>query len=144
MSEPDNENAPRLIPHSYAIVPIRAIQDRWLKRADWAVLTAICFHANTAGYAFPSQERLAELTGLCRQTVNACVGRLRQLGYLKIVKSSKEARRSGGRFAVNGYVVDRKPLPKENISSGAGRRVGSVTDTDAVVTVPDTPCRLQG
>lgn len=129
-----------LTPRSYAIVPIRAIQDRSLKRADWAVLTAICFHANTAGYAFPSQERLAELTGLCRQTVNAHVRRLRQFGYLKIVKSSKEARRSGGRFAVNAYVVERKPLLHENTSSGAGHRAGSVADTDGVVTVPDTPC----
>lgn len=109
---------PRLTPQSYAAVPIRAMQDRRLKRADWVILTAYAYHANTRGYAFPSQERIAELTGLSRQTVNLHTRRLREFGYLKLVKASKKERRPGGRFAVNAYVVVRKPLP--NNSNGRG------------------------
>ena len=119
-------NKPRLVPQSYAAVPILAATDRRLKRVDWAVLAAISFHADTRGYCYPSQDRIAALTGLSRQTVNRSVRQLREFGYLKIVMPSKSVRRSGGRFAVNGYIVVREPLPKKE------RRVAAAGDMDGV------------
>ena len=70
----------RLKPRTYAVVPAQAMQDRNLKGADWRVLTAISWRADAAGVAWPSQQDIADITGLARPTVGTAVSRLTKYG----------------------------------------------------------------
>lgn len=115
----------RLTPGTWCAMPAQAMSDDRLKRADWRVLSAVAYHADAAGYAFPAQSTLADLTGLSRQRVNRTVKRLVQLGYLK--KRPLPQRR--GRFRNMGYCVAREPPPN---------RVTPVGDTDRVTPVGDS------
>jgi hypothetical protein len=62
--------------------PAHAIANRSLSAGTLRVLDAICIHVDAEGYAYPSQELLAAITGMRRETVCRAVRRLKQLGYL--------------------------------------------------------------
>lgn len=119
------DTAQRLGPRTYAAVPAQAMQDRNLKGADWRVLTAISWRADPSGYAWPSQGDIAAVTGLARPTVGKSISRLRQLGYLEIIKR----RRRRGHWPANSYRVNRRrPVePSEEVSPN-----NHVDDTDRV------------
>ena len=98
--------APRLQPRTYAATPAQAMQDKRLKGADWRVLTCVSWHANTSGYAWPSQEMVAAVTGLARPAVGKSISRLRRFGYLEIIKRDRQR----GQWPHNCYrVIRRQP-----------------------------------
>ena len=98
--------APQLVPRTWAATPAQAMQDARLKGADWRVLACISWHANAKGYAWPSQEEIAAVTGLARPTVGKSISCLRRFGYLEIIK--RDRRR--GHWPHSAYrVIRRKP-----------------------------------
>ena len=98
--------APQLVPRTWAATPAQAMQDGRLKGADWRVLTCISWHADAKGYAWPSQEEIARVTGLTRPTVGKSVSRLRRFGYLEVIKRE----RRHGHWPHSSYrVIRRKP-----------------------------------
>ena len=99
---------PRLAPQTYAAVPAQAMQDATLKASDFRVLLAISWRADAAGIAWPSQQDIADVTGLSRPTVGTSVSRLAKYGYLERVLM----RRRAGRWPTNTYHLVRKKPAK--------------------------------
>jgi hypothetical protein len=65
-----------------------AAYDRRLKPSDFRIAFTIAQHANEkTGKAFPSQETIADLTGISLETVKRSVKLLHQTGWLKIRRS---------------------------------------------------------
>lgn len=124
---------PQLKPKTYATVPAQAMQDRRLRPSDWRVLTAVSYHADPRGLAWPSQQTIADLTGLSRQTVNKCIKRLVSCGYLKLLPAR---RRPSGRFSHRVYLLVRKKPDTD--------RVKDAGDTDHVNSVMTSPCKPRG
>jgi hypothetical protein len=54
-----------------------------LSATDWAVLHAIGLHADSAGRAFPSMARLAEITGMKRKNIPRTIKRLEERALLR-------------------------------------------------------------
>lgn len=52
------------------------IESRLIKKNEGAVLLALASHSNPKGLCFPSQSRLAQITGYKRETVNRLIKRL--------------------------------------------------------------------
>ena len=131
----DSGQKPRLAPQTYAAVPAQAMQDSRLKASDFRVLSAISWRADATGIAWPSQQDIANVTGLSRPTVGTCVSRLAKYGYLKRVPMT----RRGGRWPTNSYqLVREKPAENPLTTDPPCKDSG---DTDRVVTVATSPCR---
>ena len=129
---------PRLEPQTYAAVPAQAMQDSRLKASDHRVLLAISWRADAAGIAWPSQQDIADVTGLSRPTVGKCVSRLARYGYLK----RAAMQRRGGLWPTNSYqVVRKKPAKKPPATDPPCNHCG---DTDRVTTVATSPCNHCG
>jgi len=60
----------------------RALADRSLTAIDVCVLAVIATYANRDGIAWPSQETIASILNVRRETTNRAVKRLRSSGYL--------------------------------------------------------------
>jgi Helix-turn-helix domain len=67
---------------TFARIPARAAGLK-LTAGEWAVLHVICLHADSAGHAFPSLARIAQMTGMSRRHVVRSITRLRALGLLR-------------------------------------------------------------
>jgi DNA-binding transcriptional MocR family regulator len=66
----------------WAKLAARAVVDRNLKALDVRVLGAIGVYAGRDGTAWPSQETIASMLGVTRETVCKAIKRLRKHGYL--------------------------------------------------------------
>ncbi len=126
---------PRLAPQTYAAVPAQAMQDSRLKASDFRVLSAISWRADADGIAWPSQEDIADVTGLSRPTVGLCVSRLARYGYLKRTPMT----RRGGHWPSTTYLlVRKKPEEKPLVSPSPCK---DSHDTDRVRTLTTPPCK---
>lgn len=67
-----------------------------------AVLNVLVMHANKAGECHPSHETIAQLTGISRRQVMRVIGKLADLGIVKVT-----ARTIKGMKTSNGYIVPR-------------------------------------
>jgi predicted transcriptional regulator len=65
------------------------VVDRRLSPLDVRVLAAIAIHVNDKHRAWPSQEWVAQLVGVRRETANRAIGRLADLGYLRTERVSR-------------------------------------------------------
>ena len=99
----DQKPRPRLEPGTFAVVSDHVTDGPRLKHSEWCVYIGICAHADTEGYAWPSQELIAQERGLHRSTVTRAIKRLAEVGHIIIV----ERKRRGGRWASNSYRVIR-------------------------------------
>ena len=71
----------------YSIVPIRAAADRRILPAAMRVLLVVCSYANRAGLCWPSHENVGKALGVSRQAAGRQIRKLRDMGYLKVVKN---------------------------------------------------------
>jgi biotin operon repressor len=71
----------------YSIVPIRAANDRRIRPAAMRVLLTVCSYANRAGLCWPSHENVGKALGVSRQAAGRQIRKLRDMGYLKVVKN---------------------------------------------------------
>lgn len=71
----------------YSIVPIRAANDRRILPAAMRVLLTVCSYANRAGLCWPSHENVGKALGVSRQAAGRQIRKLRDMGYLKVVKN---------------------------------------------------------
>ena len=131
----DSGQKPRLAPQTYAAIPAQAMQDNRLKASDFRVLSAISWRADAAGIAWPSQQDIANVTGLSRPTVGLCVSRLARYGYLKRVAM----RRRGGLWPTNSYQLVRRKPNETSLASPSPCKDSD--DTDRVRTVTTPPCK---
>jgi hypothetical protein len=67
----------------FAKMDVRAIQDGLIMKVGgvkhFSVLAAIASFANSKGEAFPSQDKIADMVGYSRKTVNQYIGELREV-----------------------------------------------------------------
>ena len=102
----ERDEQPRLGPKTYASMAAQGMGDNRLRLSDVRVLWAISWHADAAGFAWPSQGRIGELTHMTRETVNRCIKRLEGFGYLTRTKKRKR-----GHWAKCGYQLIRRAPP---------------------------------
>jgi Helix-turn-helix domain len=69
----------------------RALADRSLTATDVCVLAVIATYASRDGIAWPSQETIASILDVRRETTNRAVKRLRASGYLDRFASPRVA-----------------------------------------------------
>ncbi|MBI1359853.1 MAG: hypothetical protein GC155_06155 [Alphaproteobacteria bacterium] len=74
----------------YSIMPARAFDDPNLTHLDLRVLGVIGYHLNRGNDAWPSQRTLGEKVGVTRESINRCLRRLREYGYIKVRRQSRE------------------------------------------------------
>ena len=60
-----------------------------IKARELRVLICITWHADSAGYAWPSQELIARETRLARQTVSEAIKQLQKLGCIMIMNQRR-------------------------------------------------------
>ena len=99
----DQKPRPRLEPDTWGALTRHCLNDDRLKARELRVLHCISCHADAGGYAWPSQDLIAEETSLHRVTVTLAIKQLLKLGYLVLVSS----KRRRGRWASNSYRVVR-------------------------------------
>ena len=66
----------------FARIPAKAASAK-RSATDWAVLHAICLHADKDGRAFPSMARVAEIAGMKRKNIPRTIKRLEERGLLR-------------------------------------------------------------
>lgn len=71
---------------SYAVLPIRAINDKRLTRGDYVNLMLICSYCSAGGYTFAALSTMAAYRGIKAPTL--CVGlkRLTKFGYVETIR----------------------------------------------------------
>jgi hypothetical protein len=69
-----------------AILPIRALTDERLTDGAFRVLGLLCSYCNRAGITWVSQKRLAEDMKTSRQNITNQVAKLRDAGYVEIIR----------------------------------------------------------
>lgn len=100
-------------------VTTQAIQAGLIKQigaTEFAVLMAIASFCDMEGEAFPSQRKLAEITGLSLPTVNKAVGRLLEtkVNGVPVIARELESMGSKKRFSVyNLYVKEEEAVKKK-------------------------------
>ena len=104
------------------MIPAKAARAN-LSASDWAVLHAICLHADPEGRAFPSMARIAEIADMHRNHVPRSIARLEDRGLLR----RKRVPRPGGGWQVSHYEIVLEPLG----ALPRGKDVTSVGDTPA-------------
>ncbi|HIF5805685.1 helix-turn-helix domain-containing protein [Vibrio parahaemolyticus] len=102
--------------------------------AEKAVLVSLLSHLNLShNKAFPSQQRLASITGYCRATVNRSIQKLKSLNLIKISKIE----RINGIGLRNQYSITNKLLTLLNVVLKAGFGVkSSKSKVPATTTTP--------
>ena len=66
------------------------IRDKSLKANTKILLLVLMTYENKEGFAYPSQARLIEETGLSKNTLLKCLNELEEKGYIKRVKEKGE------------------------------------------------------
>ena len=69
-----------------AILPIRALTDERLTDGAFRILGLLCSYCNRAGITWVSQKRLAEDMKTSRQNITNQVAKLRDAGYVEIIR----------------------------------------------------------
>lgn len=69
-----------------SVLPIRALTDDKLTDGAFRVLGLLCSYCNRAGITWVSQKRLSEDMKTTRQNITNQMAKLRQLGYVEIVR----------------------------------------------------------
>ena len=64
------------------------IRDKSLKANTKILLLVLMTYENKEGFAYPSQPRLIEETGLSKNTLLKCLNELEEKGYIKRVKEN--------------------------------------------------------
>jgi hypothetical protein len=72
----------------FARIPARAA-GFGLTAADWAVLHALCLHADRDGYAHPSLTRIAAVAHVARRSTIRCLTRLAKLGLIYAARTAR-------------------------------------------------------
>ncbi len=70
----------------FAVIPIRALEDRRLTDGAVRTLAKVCSWANRAGITWVTQQRIAEESGIRRQAVNKHVKQLKDHGYIEVIR----------------------------------------------------------
>ena len=84
------------------------IRQKIKDQTDWAILMRICDHYNDSlGYAYPSQDRIADQILASTKTVQRHIKSLIELGYLQVVKSPNK---------VNKYVIPALKMDATTVS----------------------------
>ena len=81
---------------TYAAMPLRALGDDRLSRADIVTLGAVAAHdrfAKNRTGCFASYRRLIEMTGLSEPALKRSIGRLEECGYLRLEANPMDRRR---------------------------------------------------
>jgi hypothetical protein len=126
---------------SFARVPARAATAR-LGKIDWAVLHAICLHADKDGRAFPSMARIAQIAGIKRNHVPRSAARLEKRGLLR---RNRMPRPNGG-WQVTHYEILFEPLGDVTAQEDTpANHVTTRGDTPAEMSPPQvTGCHRRG
>lgn len=78
------------IKHHSQLVNAIIVSNLPISPTDKLVLSTLVSHLNLAhNQSFPSQQRIAAMCGLCRQTVNKSIQKLHSLGYIAITKADR-------------------------------------------------------
>ena len=90
-------------PGTFAIVSLHVLQGPRLTWSEVRVWISISSHASSQSdnCAWPTQELIAEKTGLHRSTVGRVIKRLVEVGHVGVI----ERKRRGGRWPSNLYRV---------------------------------------
>src|SRR5690242_6345506 len=70
----------------FARVPMRAASDRRLTERALRALMVICWHADKAGHAWPSLQRIAKESGIDRRSLHRPIAQLEATGYLRVAR----------------------------------------------------------
>lgn len=70
----------------FAVVPIRALEDRRLTDGALRTLAKVCSWANRAGITWVSQTRIAAESGIRRQVIHKHMVLLKKHGYIEVIK----------------------------------------------------------
>lgn len=74
----------------FSVIPARAFDDSGLTHLDIRVLGVIGYHIDRNNEAWPKQETIAQILNVARGSVNRCISRLKERGYLEIVHTSRD------------------------------------------------------
>lgn len=88
------------VPYGLIYEPI--FHDERVNTSMLAVYSYLCMRAGSKGSAWPSQNSIAKGTRLSRETVNRCLKKLENLGYVNIQHEYKE----DGSQKSNVYIVN--------------------------------------
>ena len=119
----------------FAKVPPEAAMDSSLSKRALRVLIALGGYTNQDWKCFPSQKKLAQDTGMARQTVNKAIQELCVRGWLTKLKSVKT---TSGKFSGNSYRVNVHRVTKND------KPCHHSGDTVPVTTVATKPCHQGG
>lgn len=72
---------------SYAVLPIRAINDKRLTRTDYKNLMLICSYCSAGGYTFAALSTMASYRGIKAPTLCVQLKRLTRFGYIETVRN---------------------------------------------------------
>jgi helix-turn-helix protein len=108
---------PTIMNQSFARIPAKAVF-AGLSKNDWAVLHAICLHADINGRAYPSMARIAEIARIQRCNVPRSIKRIEDRGIMRHVR----VRGPNGGWQISHYQVVYEPLG--DFSSAETTQVG--------------------
>ena len=77
------------------------IRDKSLKANTKILLLVLMTYENKEGFAYPSQPRLIEETGLSKNTLLKCLNELEEKGYVKRVKEKGE----NNKYYINSWKI---------------------------------------
>ena len=93
------------------------IRDKSLKANTKILLLVLMTYENKEGFAYPSQPRLIEETGLSKNTLLKCLNELEEKGYLKRIKEKGE----NNKYYINSSIkIDTSTSVKINTSKDLG------------------------
>lgn len=103
---------------AFAPIPVRAALDKELGAAALRVLILIASHADKDGICWPSQAGMARDLGIARPAVNKYVKKLRDLGY---IRAQRQTRENGSETSCRYQLIYDTPLYRDDtapVSSG--------------------------
>lgn len=92
-----------LKPGRWAAAPLAMIYDQTISAEAKMVGVALTAHADKSGYCYPGVDRLANLLGLTRRTVQRHLAALEAAGHIRRWRRTRLDGRGG--YASNGYLV---------------------------------------
>jgi hypothetical protein len=125
----------------FAKMDVKAIQNGLIMKVGgvkhFAVLAAIASFANSKGEAFPSQDKIADMVGYSRKTVNQYVGELREVTIegepIIVVKPEKTAKGRRNKYILSpksGFWFGNVTELNDNVTSSGN---GVVTESGSRV-----------
>ena len=96
----------------FAIVPIRAINDKTLSRGDFINLMLVCSYCSHGGYTTAALSTMASYRGIAPSTLCKALKRLEKKGYLQTVRGGY----TGLRGSLKRVIFDDKLRLKDVVS----------------------------